>query len=364
MFLSSLLAVSLAASAKAAPPPKKDEKPIRALGVLSKDPKLDGQTKDFTGATDLKGPSGDLEAKAGWRKDTLFVAAKVYDADINANDTLDLNLYFPSAGTTAKGAVYRIGVDGIRAADADVTAPEWARKLVRTNVARDAKGVTFALGIPARALPRFPAFGQLGLNICFDWTKTKADGTTERKISTCKGGEMVGGPAKLPEDLRKLVKGTPPNEVEGIEPRSNGWVGYAIMHYPKWVVGDDNLTAENIGPLIAGEGSLDPIAQGLQIPRVLTLSDNRPVMSVITGNNPYGQNACNPENELRMALYVVKGTIGSRVLEWPVSTCALGRAKSVEMAPDDTLLIAYSNGSQAHFKWNGEHFERVEVGSR
>jgi hypothetical protein len=363
MFLSALLALSLASPAKAGPP-KKDEKPIRALGVLSKDPKLDGQTKDFTGASDLKGPSGDLEAKAGWRKDALFVAAKVYDTDINANDTLDVNLHFPSAGTTARGAVYRIGVDGIRAAEPDVSAPEWARKLVRTNVARDAKGVTFAMAIPARALPRFPAFGQLGINICFDWTKTKADGSVERKIQTCKGGEMIGGPAKLPDELRKLVKGTPPNEVEGIEPRSDGWVGYAILHYPLWVVGDNNLTAENLGTLIAGEGALDAISLSLPIPRVITLPDNRPVMTVLTGKNPYGQNECNSENELRLALYLVQAKTGVRVLEWPVATCALGRARSVELSNEGMLQIAYSNGSQAHFKWNGEHFERVEVGSR
>lgn len=360
MFLPALLSLALAAPAKA--PPKKDEKPIRALGVLAKEPKLDGAVKDFAGATDLKGPPG-LEAKAGWRKDTLYIYARVSDPDVNANDTLDLNLHFPTAGTTAKGAVYRIGVDGVRAADADVTAPEWARKLVRSNIGRDPKGVTFEIAVPARALPRFPAFGQLGINACFDWTKMK-DGKAEPKISTCRGGEMVGGPAKLPEELRKLVKAAPPVELEGIEARPDGWVGYAIMHYPKWVVGDSELTSETVGPLIAGEGALDPIGMGLPIPASLTLPDNRTVMTVVTGKNPYTKNDCNAENELRMALYLVQGKIGLRVLEWPVATCALGKAKAAELSPDGILMISYTNGSRAHFKWDGEHFERVEVGSR
>jgi hypothetical protein len=223
--------------------------------------------------------------------------------------------------------------------------------------------VTFEIAVPARALPRFPAFGQLSLHACFDWTKMK-DGNPVGKVSTCRNGEMSGGPAKLPEDLRKLVKGAPPYEVEGIEPRADGFVGYAILHYPLWVVGDSNLTAENLGNLIAGEGSLDPIALSLPIPRNLTLGDNRPVMTVLTGQNPYTNNECNPENELRLALYVVQGKVGTRVLEWPVATCALGRAKSVELSPDGTLAIAYSNGSQAHFKWASDHFERVELGSR
>jgi hypothetical protein len=360
MLLPALLALALAAPAKAAP--KKDEKPVRALGLLAKEPRLDGAVKDFGGATDLKGPS-QLEAKAGWRKDTLFIYARVADPDINANDVLDLNLFFPTAGTTARGAVYRIGVDGVRAADADVTAPDWARKLVRSNVGRDAKGVTFEIAVPARALPRFPAFGQLSLTACFDWTKMK-DGAPLGKVSTCKNGEMVGGPAKLPDDLRKLVKGTPPVELEGIEARPDGWVGYAIMHYPLWVVGDEELTAENVGTLIAGEGALDPISLSLPIPRSLTLPDNRNVITVTTGKNPYTNNDCNPENELRLALYLVQGKTGNRVLEWPVATCALGRAKSVELSPDGMLVIAYSNGSRAHFKWSGEHFDRVEVGSR
>lgn len=359
MLLSIFLALSLTASAKA---DKKDERPVRPLGVLGKEPKLDGQVKDFAGATDLKGPP-DLEAKAGWRKDTLYLYAKVADADVNANDTLDLNLHFPTAGTTARGAVFRIGVDGVRAADADVTAPEWARKLVKSNIGRDAKGVTFEIAVPARALPRFPAFGQLALNICFDWTKMKGD-TAQPRVSTCKSGEMAGGPAKLPEDLRKLVKGAPPEEVEGIEPRADGFVGYAIMHYPKWVVGDGELTAESLGNLIAGDGALDPVALGMPIARTLTLPDNRPVMTVVTGKNPYGNNECNPENELRLALYVVQGKIGTRVLEWPLATCALGKARAVELSPEGLLTIAYSNGSQAHFKWDGVHFERVEVGSR
>jgi hypothetical protein len=358
--VAALLTASLAAHAG---PPKKDEKPVRALGQLAKEPKLDGMVKDFAGATDLKGPK-ELEAKAGWRKDTLYIYARVLDPDVNANDTLDLNIHFPTAGTTAKGAVYRVGVDGIRAADADVSAPEWARKLVRSNIGRDDKGVTYEIAVPARALPRFPAFGQLTFNACFDWTKTGKDGATVKTVSTCKGGEMNGGPAKLPEDLRKLVKGTPPNEVEGIEPRADGWVGYAILHYPLWVVSEEKLSAENIGNLIAGDNSLDPISMALPIPRALTLGDNRPVLSVLTGKNPYSNNACNPENELRMALYVVQGKVGTRVLEWPVATCALGRAKSVDLNVDGNLSIAYSNGSQAQFKWSGDHFERVELGSR
>ena len=34
------------------------------------------------------------------------------------------------------------------------------------------------------------------------------------KLSSCSAGEMPGGPTRLPDELRKLVKATPPAEVD------------------------------------------------------------------------------------------------------------------------------------------------------
>jgi hypothetical protein len=142
-------------------------------------------------------------------------------------------------------------------------------------------------------------------------------------------------------------------------------VGYSKLHYASWAEGDAALTARTLGELVLGEAALDPASVALPIPAQLLLPDNRPIFTVLSGKNPYrAQEGCVDGDELRMAMYVVKGATAARVLEWPAATCKLGRAMRFELSPDGELLIGYTNGSTARFTWTSEHFERSELGLR
>lgn len=357
-----LLAHALLLAAVAAVPPKEKEKPIKAVGTFGKVPKVDGDLKDFTGATAFKLPAAaekQLEVSAGFKGDTVYVAATFKgEPEVAAAAELEVMIDFPGAGTTARGHVWRFGPEGLRKADPAVAAPDWANALLAVASKQDKKGLHYELAIPARALPRFQGNLQLSFNLCV----IRHDG--EARVDSCAGGGMPGGPLKLPDDLRKNLKLNPPNDVQGIEARPTGWVGYAELHYPTWVLSDSLLTPEALGAVIAGEGAIDAEKLSLPIPQKLVLPDNRPVFTVLTGRNPYSEDKCNDSYELRMALYVVKGSTANRALEWPAVRCSLGRASHVELAPDGTLTIDYSNGTKATFTWNGSLFRRSEYGSR
>ena len=359
MLSTAILVLALAAKKPAEPV----ERPLKALPTLAKDPKLDGVLKDLQGA-DLpvsKEATGVITLKAAFRKDTLFLGITAKDEKVTMSDSIAVNLFFPTAGTTARGFRYLFGPDGRRSEPEG--APAWAQDLVKAGVKADTKGVNLEIAFPARSLPRMPAQLQLALNICVEFIN-KDEGADARVITTCAGGEMVGGPTRLPDELRKNLKLIPPSDVEGLEARPNGWVGYAMLHYPTWVIADSTLTPESLGDLIAGQGAIDPKSVALPLPPAMTLNDNRPIFTVLTGKNPYIGDQCHAEDELRMAMYVAKGSSASRVLEWPAVTCSLGRAMSFELNPDGGLSIGYTNGSTAHFSWSGDHFERSELGKK
>jgi hypothetical protein len=361
MVTSLLVLVSLSA-----PPPA--EKPIKPLPILAKEPKLDGVLKDQPGAAELKVPKPTkdgtaLSPKAAFFKDTLYVSVGVKDEAFNEHDQLEVTLYFPDSGTTSRGFVYRFGKDGIRSPSVEAGPPPFAQALLKAAVKEDDKGATFELAFPARSLPRFQAFKQLAVSICFEYQDVDVSGNEPVKTLTCPTGEMVGGPTRIPDELRKSLK--PAADVEGIEARPTGWVGYSKLHYPTWVVGDAEFTPESLAELIAFDNAIDPASVALPIPRKLVLADNRPLFTLLTGKNPYSKDACNPNNELRMAMYVVKGNVAARALEWPAATCALGRAMRFELeAESGQLLIGYTNGQTARFVWTADHFERSELGSR
>jgi hypothetical protein len=339
------------------------EKPIKPLGVVSKEPRLDGALKDFQG-TDLrvsKEATGIVSLKAAFRKDTLFVAVSAHDARVTNADAVAVTLFFPSAGTTARGYRYIFGSDG-RHADPE-GAPSWAQELIRSGITFENNTLNLDLSIPARALPRLPAHSQLALNLCVDLLDNDAGGEP-KVLSTCTGGDMAGGPIRLPDELLKNLKLTPPADVEGLEARPTGWVGYAILHYPIWAIADAPLTPASLGELVAGGSAIDPKTVALPLPSSLLLRDNQPIFTVLTGKNPYVGDQCHAEDELRMALYVVKGNTAARALEWPAATCSLGRAMSFELNPDGGLSIGFTNGSTAHFSWSGDHFERSELGQK
>lgn len=357
----------LCASLALAAPPA--EKPIKPLPTLSKEPKLDGSPKDLAQAVEFKlpesaeGSSAKLtKLKAAFRKDTLYVSLNVEDDKYVAGDHLDLSLFFPESGTTSHGVVYRFTNEGLQPAPADIGAPEFAQAMVKTNLSATPTGYAIVAAIPARALPRFQAFKQLGLSICADYTDVDIAGGEASKLTTCAMNEMVGGPTRIPDELRKTLKLTPSSNVEGIEPREHGWLGYSKLHYPTWAEGDEALTPQSLGQLIAGDDALEPKSVALPIPEKLFLPDNRPIFTVLTGRNPYIKDKCLEDAELRLAMYVVKDKVANRVLEWPAANCKLGRAMRFELSPEGELQIGYTNGGTQHFVWTAEHFERSELG--
>lgn len=349
--MSPLLLVALLGAAPA-------EKAPKPLPTLSKDPVVDGSLADLTGAQELKVPAAaakGLKVRAGYRKDTLYLGLTAPGSAL-ATSSFVVSLFFPTAGTTARGTRLTISAAGITGTEED--GPAWARSLVQVKGKDDGKAPSFEVAIPARALPRFPAQGPLMLSLCVD-LKTPAT-----ELSSCNTGDMVGGPVRLPDELRKTQKLVAPAGVEGVEARPKGWVGYAVLHFPSWVLADEELSPESLTELIAGKEAVEPKTVALPIPRTLSLPDGRPLFPVLTGQNPYVGDDCKPQHELRMSMYVIKGNQAVQVLEWPAATCALGRAMRFELSPEGFLTIGYTNGSTARFTFTQEHFERAELGAR
>jgi hypothetical protein len=336
------------------------EKPLPALSSLV-DVRIDGSLGDLRNARDLKMPkfekgSPTLAVKAGVKKTELIMGITINDTQSADAAVFDVTVFFPSAGTTARGFVYRFSSDGTALAHPDFPPPAFAKDLIQAKTKTTKTGVVLEVQWPARSLPRFQAAKQLGVSLCVEYS----NGPT--KITSCPSGDMPGGLVKLPDDFRKNLRLTPPADVEGLEARAHGWVGYSQLHYPTWAQADEAFTPESLGELIAGEQSLSPAAVNLAIPAELKLHDNRVIFTVLTGANPYVKNGCVEGNELRMAMYVVKSTSATRVLEWPAATCKLGRAMQFELSPEGNLIIGYTNGVTAHFTWTGTQFERSELG--
>lgn len=336
--------------------------------MLAKEPKLDGALKDLAPAQDFKMPptaisqGSAIGLKAGFRKDTLYVGVQITDDKATEADEVTVTLFFPGSGVTAHGYAYKFGVDGVRAPAADAMVPGYAAEAVKAAAKPEAKGFSLEIAFPPRSLPRYQARTQLALTICVDYADVDEAATT--KLSSCTGGEMVGGPTRLPDELRKTVKVPPPAEVEGLETRGNGVVGFAELHYPTWGYTDGQMTADGLRVLIAGADSIDPQKAKLPISDNLVLPDNRPLYTVLTGKDPYQGDKCDADEEVRLAMYAIKGNVAQRVLEWPAITCGLGRALSIQLSPEGHLQIGYSNGSVANFAYSGDHFERSELGAK
>ncbi|HEY0879988.1 MAG TPA: hypothetical protein VGD87_00595, partial [Archangium sp.] len=307
------------------------------------------------------GGSAGIAFKASFKKDTLFLGVNVSDDKFVTGDQLDVTLFFPDSGMTAKGVVYRFDDKGLSSTQPELGAPEWALKLVKAATQPSKTGYTLELAVPARAFPRFQAFKQLAVSICVDYSDVDSEGGEPSKLTSCPTGEMAGGPTRIPDELRKSLKLTPTPEVEGIEAREKGWLGFSKLHYPTWAFGDEVLTADSLAELVAGETAIPPASVALPTVK-LVLDDNRPIFTILTGKNPYVKEKCVSENELRMAMYVTKERVASRVLEWPAANCKLGKAMRVELGAEGSLEIGYTSGTTHHFTWTVDHFERSELG--
>jgi hypothetical protein len=359
LIVSAVLAALAPVGATAQESAPEAQRPSKAVPSLAREPKLDGQLKDFSSPLTFKaqapaGASTSFTARAGWRKETLYVGVEATDAQLQAGDELTLTLFFPEAGATALGHTFRFGQDGKRASPADSGTSEFAQKKVGVGVKGSGDTLAFEVAIPARAFPRFPAQAPLVFDLCL----------TFKDVSNCKGGGMVGEALRLPDDFRKGLKLKPPKDVEALEGRQEGWLGYGALHYPAWVEGDAPLTAAVVSRLVA-TNAVSARKAGVNVPETLSLPDGRPLLAVLTGESPYtAAGKCDADKELRLALYLVKGKTAQRVLEWPAATCALGRATSVVIDEEGALSIGYSNGPTINFAWSGDHFEQTQLGKR
>ncbi|MCY1075285.1 hypothetical protein OV287_12345 [Archangium sp. miwbw1] len=348
-------------------PPK--PRPVKSVPSLSRAPKLDGKLKDFSSSLTLKPPasvdaSASFTARAGWRKDTLYVGVEATDDQLQAGDLLTLSLFFPDAGATATGHVFRFAFDGKRASPPESGTSRFAQQLVEVGVQRQDNTLALEVAIPARALPRFPAEDPLVLDLCLTYEDVDAAGSKPPAVSNCKDGGMVGEALRLPDDFRKGLKLKPPKGVIALEGQPDGWLGYGVLHYPDWVEADEPLTPDLLEVLVA-PSTVNAASAGVNVPETLMLPNGKTLLVVLSGDNPYtSAGTCDSDKELRLGLYLVKGKTAQRVLEWPAATCALGRATSVVLDEEGALSIGYSNGPTINFAWSGDHFERTELGKR
>jgi hypothetical protein len=357
-----LLCVPAAASAQEA-------RAARAVPALTRAPKFQGGLKGLASPLVLKptatpGASASFTAKAGFRKDTLYVGVEATDDQLGATDLLTLSLFFPGAGPTATGYTWRFAFDGKRASAPDSGTPRFAQDKVNAAVERRGNTLVLMAAIPVRAFPRIPAAEPLVMDLCITYEDVDGAGGKAVPVSNCRGGSMVGEALKLPDEARKALKLKPPEAVTALEAAKDGWLGWDPFSYPAWAQGDAPLTPASLRALVAPE-ALDPAKVGVEVPDTLSLPDGRPVVTVLTGKNPYAvEGRCDADSELRLGLYLVTGKTARRVLEWPAATCALGRAASMELDEEGALTIGYSNGATMNFAWSGDHFERTELGKR
>lgn len=360
------LALCCATAAGASDDPPAAPRPFKPVPSVPKDPRIDGQLGDLRKGFNFAPTDGPKDAWTGrvaYRKDTLFLGVDVTDDKVLNGDIVSVSIYFPEAGLTARGYEWRFAVDGLRIPSTDEW-PTFRMEQTRSKVAKTDSGLSVEAAIPARALPRFPAKEPMIFELCVTFEDRDEQAASPVASTNCKDGTMTGHALRLPDDFRKSLKLKPHERVVGLAGRKHGWVGYAVLHYPVWVTADVPLTATVLRALVADE-SYDPKKAGINLPDALALPGGETVLSVLSGKDPYEvEGKCEGDRELRFALYLVKGRTAERVLEWPASTCGLGRAVAFELDESGSLTVGYTLGSSATFVWSKDHFERTEIGSR
>lgn len=346
-----------------------EERASRPVPSLPKAPGFQGGLKGFASPLVLKpapaaGASASFTAKVGFRKDTLYVGVEATDDQLGAADLLTVSVFFPGSGPTATGYTWRFAFDGKRASGAESGTPAFAQEKVNAGVQRRGNTLELMAAIPVRAFPRFPAKDPLVMDLCLTYEDQDGTGGKTTSVSNCQSGTMVGEALRLPDDARKALKLKPPEDITALEPAKDGWLGWDLLSYPAWAQGDAPLTPTSLRALVVPQ-ALDATKVGVNVPEALSLPDGRPVVSVLSGKNPYAVDGrCDADSELRMGLYLVTGKTALRVLEWPAATCALGRAASMELDEEGALTIGYSNGATMNFVWSGNHFSQTQLGKR
>jgi hypothetical protein len=358
--LTLLLSLAVAAPPVNAPP-------LRLVSTLSKPPVIDGELTETKFASDLlknlppkTGPV--VLKKLHWASGPsgLYFAAAIDVEQESPKDTVAITLYFPNSGVMAKGFTYGFDRLGNARAHATDPVPALAMSTVKGKSLQHSSLLQFEALIPVSAWPRFSASGPLLVSACVEYLR----GDASKAASNCEQSEMPGGPWQLPDDVRRKLKLIVPQGVEGLEVRADGFVGFGTLHFPVWAQASKALDRALLEALVVPGEALQASAVGLTLPPQIELPNGQIGLPVLKGKNPYISNACEAGNEVRLALYAVAGMTALRVLEWPVSNCALGRAVRFEVGEEGQLTISYSNGTTAHFGWLNGRYERSELGSR
>ena len=339
------------------------------IPTLATAPRLDGNPEELPAAVALASRSEpgrrgvpSFAARVAYRESTLFLGVEIEDAQVVPSDTLNVALFFPTAGTTAHPYQYQLGIAGKRAPDPETGVPTFANAMVQVVQKRSARGWRLEAAFPARALPRFPAKEPLLFELCLSYEDRAPPSALGSLISNCQSGSMVDQVLQLPDDFRKSLHLSVPPEVVTLEGRENGWVGHGRLHSLVWALSDGEMTFEMLKGLL-GEETRDPIKEKIALSPRMRLRNVGLIYSLLTGSDPFaGNEHCDSKSEMRLGLYWVKANTARRVLDWPAATCLLGRALSVVMEPDGTLSISYTNGASVNFIWSTDHFERTEIG--
>jgi len=365
------LRIALAAAVACAIPGgvRADRSAVPQVPALSRAPKISGQRELSTSGLTLlprrpsdSKSSSSYVAKLGYRESTLYLWVEVTDRSVTPGDILKVRLFFPFSGTTARPYTYRFGADGKRSPDPDTGTPFFANQRVDSAVQRVPEGWSMLASIPAQALPRFPGARPLLLEVCISYEDRSDVAGAPETISNCDQGPHSPAPVRLPDQFRSSLKLNLPAEVDSVEGREQGWVGFARLHFPAWVRSDVPLTPEVLRSFLP-EHAADVTRAKMALPSRLSLRGVGAVFPVLTGADPFATDGrCKSEEELRLAFYLIKENTARRVLEWPAATCLLGQALSVVLEGDGALTIGYTSGTSVNFIWSTDHFERTEIG--
>lgn len=344
-----------------------DERPIRIIPALNKAIAIDGNLKKLAPATEIQAESAaakgsGLSARVAYWRDVLYLGIDVTGDKAAAAELAEVEIHFPGAGATARGYTYRFAPDGKRAADPETGPPALANSWVQSTTRRTDHGWVLEARFPAKSLPRFPAKDPLLLELCVTYQRRTQVAGTVAAVSNCEGGSMRGEMLRLTDDFRRALKLDLPKDVAALEGREHGWVGFALLHYPVWMISDRPMTSELLRTFFL-EQVHDPVAARISLPARMHLPNGQQLAAILTGSDPFSEGGgCNPENELKMGIYVLQGRTARNVLEWPAASCKLGRASSVVVDNEGALSVAYAGGATVNFIWSGDHFERTEIG--
>lgn len=296
-------------------------------------------------------PSGQRpawEAHVAYGAKALWLSVQVDGAASSHAGTVRIGLFFPSGDVAGEGTSLSFGEGQ--------TAPEGSKAKLETTPA----GARLTAVLPPISWPRFPARGPVRLDLCISLITPSG----KAEASNCEAGKMTGWELQMPSGFREELGVTAPKNALTLKARPQGWLGFDAMTSPLWVRSSSTITPESLEKIL-GEASMDPASARIAVPPSMSLPNKGLMVPLLFGQNPFREDGtCDGGRVLRLVLFLIKGKTAERVLEWPASSCAGGRATSVTLDEEGALTIGYESGGLVTFTWSTDHFERTEMGKR